>query len=95
MIDVEKVIRGLERCKVGCKDCPYYNVQGCVIALRDDALEAIKALRKDTVPAELEGGGSSWWYVCGECHTAIDRIDNYCRECGKGIDWGESMVPAD
>ena len=37
--------------------------------------------------AEIEGGGTSWWFVCGECHTAIDNKDNYCRECGRKIVW--------
>ena len=39
------------------------------------------------VPAEIEGGGHTWWYVCGECHTAIDRKDKYCRECGRRMKW--------
>ena len=34
---------------------------------------------------ELEGGGSTWWYVCGECHGAIDDRDAYCRHCGRRI----------
>jgi hypothetical protein len=39
----------------------------------------------DPVETELEGGGSSWWYVCGECHGAIDKNDNYCKHCGRRI----------
>ena len=39
------------------------------------------------VEAEIEGGGLTWWYVCGECHSAIDRADKYCRECGRKIIW--------
>lgn len=34
---------------------------------------------------EVEGGGSSWWYVCPECHGAIDRQDHYCRHCGQAV----------
>lgn len=35
--------------------------------------------------AELEGGGSSWWYVCGECHGVIGDWDTYCKHCGRRI----------
>lgn len=41
----------------------------------------------EPVAAELEGGGSTWWFVCGECHTAIDRCDRFCRQCGRRIIW--------
>ena len=37
------------------------------------------------VEPELEGGGSTWWHVCGECHGAIDASDRYCRHCGRRI----------
>lgn len=40
--------------------------------------------QKPTEP-ELEGGGSTWWYVCGECHGRIDDRDAYCRHCGRRI----------
>ncbi|MBQ1792887.1 MAG: hypothetical protein II008_22155 [Oscillospiraceae bacterium] len=60
----------------------------------DDALALLKEhkdlenLQQDPVEAELEGGGHTWWYVCGECHTAIDTRDKFCRECGRRINWG-------
>lgn len=41
----------------------------------------------EPVKAELEGGGSSWWHVCGECHGAIDSGDRYCRYCGRELIW--------
>lgn len=37
----------------------------------------------EPVETEVEGGGSSWWYVCEECHGPVDRSDNYCRHCGR------------
>lgn len=37
------------------------------------------------VRGEWEGGGHSWWYVCGECHGALDPHDIYCRHCGRKI----------
>jgi hypothetical protein len=51
------------------------------------ALELMKE-REPLVP-ELEGGGSSWWYVCGECHGAIDEHDEYCRHCGRKVKAGK------
>ena len=35
---------------------------------------------------EIEGGGHSWWYVCPECHGAIDRSDHFCRHCGQAVE---------
>ena len=49
------------------------------------AAEELKALIP--MPAEIEGGGSTWFYVCGECHGSIDTHDKYCRHCGHPIDW--------
>lgn len=34
---------------------------------------------------EIEGGGHSWWWVCPECHGAIDRGDHFCRHCGQAV----------
>ena len=38
-------------------------------------------------PAEIEGGGSNYWIVCGKCHGAIDTNDHYCRHCGGKVIW--------
>ena len=35
---------------------------------------------------EMEGGGSTWWYICPECHGAIDRQDHFCRHCGQAVE---------
>lgn len=40
-------------------------------------------------PAEIEGGGSTWYYVCGECHGAINMDDRYCKHCGNAVSWNE------
>ena len=40
---------------------------------------------QEAVEPELEGGGSSWWHVCGECHGMIDKYDNFCRHCGRRV----------
>ena len=49
---------------------------------------AAKLLTKQIAkPAEVEGGGSTWFYVCGECHGQIDERDRFCRHCGNKIGW--------
>lgn len=50
-------------------------------------MEAIEYLSKRTAKAVIEGGPESWYYVCDECHTAIDRKDKFCRECGLELQW--------
>ena len=46
------------------------------------------AISDPAVPAEVEGDGrSTWWYVCGECHGAIDPKDKRCKSCGRRIGW--------
>lgn len=41
----------------------------------------------DALPAEMEGGGSCWWYVCQDCHGDISLNDHYCRHCGRKVSW--------
>ena len=41
-----------------------------------------KLLKEQEAEPEIEGGGSTWWYVCSECRGAIDESDRYCRHCG-------------
>jgi len=38
-------------------------------------------------PAEMEGGGSNWWYVCPECHVNTKYGTRFCQSCGKEILW--------
>lgn len=49
--------------------------------------EAEDILLSPPTHAEIEGGGHSWWYVCGECHGAIDNSDSFCRHCGRKVKW--------
>jgi hypothetical protein len=48
--------------------------------------KAAEALRRN-IPQEmeLEGGGSTWWHVCPECHGTIDSQDQFCRHCGQAV----------
>lgn len=45
-----------------------------------------------TVYAEIEGDRLSWWYVCSECHAAIDQKDRICQCCGGVIDWSTAIL---
>lgn len=49
--------------------------------------EAIDTVAEQFTPVEIEmeGGGSTWWHVCGECHGPIDRSDSFCRHCGRPV----------
>ena len=50
-----------------------------------ETAEAMERLEpKESQP---EGGGRSWFYVCGECHGQIDPRDKFCRWCGHPIRW--------
>ena len=51
----------------------------------NEAIDTVM-LQAKPVQAELEGGGSSWWYVCEECRGMIDSSDNYCKHCGRPVE---------
>lgn len=40
---------------------------------------------QEPVPYEMEGGGSNWYPVCGECHGVISDQDSFCRHCGTPV----------
>lgn len=49
--------------------------------LIDETLALLK--EKEPVHMEIEGGGSTWWYVCEECHASVSPGDRFCRQCGR------------
>ena len=86
MPDMEKVINAIECCIDGClcAECDYEGIEGCWNkVLLTDALALLK--EQEPVETELEGGGSTWWHVCGECHGTIGDYDSFCRHCGRRI----------
>ena len=41
-----------------------------------------------TSEVELEGGGTTYFYVCGECRTiTATGHAKYCHECGRRLIW--------
>ena len=84
MLSKEKVIRRIEKQIEHCKE-----VDSDWISLTVETGKRILELIAEKEPAEseIEGGGSTWWYVCGECHSAIDMKDRYCKHCGRPVRW--------
>ena len=91
MKDIEKIINGLKALDDSmhenqCYACSHEFIEavgqfGTVILA--EAEEELK--RNIPQEIEVEGGGSSWWNVCPECHGAIDRSDRFCRHCGQAV----------
>lgn len=55
--------------------------------MENGAPERLDFKEEEATPAEIEGGGSTWWIVCGECRGPIDTNDHYCKHCGKKVKW--------
>ena len=55
--------------------------------MENGAPERLDFKEEEATPAEMEGGGSTWWIVCGACHGAIDTNDHYCKHCGRKVRW--------
>lgn len=43
--------------------------------------------------AELEGGGMTWWFVCGECHGAVNYLADICPHCDAVLSWDGFGLP--
>ena len=56
---------------------------GPIIKMLEETRDCLK--REKPKQIEIEGGGSSWWFVCPECHGAIDKGDRFCRHCGQAV----------
>ncbi len=47
----------------------------------------LRKMKEETAKAEIEGGEHTWWFVCSECHGAIDPHAERCEGCGRRIIW--------
>ena len=97
MPDVEKVIKGLERCLVcntsaitsaegekAYRDCEYTVALYC----RQDKLlrDVLELLKQEAVkPVHDKVVGRIW--LCVNCGVLITESMNYCHKCGKRIEW--------
>lgn len=94
MSKLEKVTKGLERCKlynkVNCDECPYdYNGRGngkseCTAELADDALALLKEQEATWVGypecLKYENAYSTDHIVCSACRYVFSTIDNCTEE---------------
>lgn len=76
-MDISKTIGGLSLLRVAFMN----NKEEKEIL--DNAISILK--RMEPKEMELEGGGSSWWHVCPECHGMVDEYDHFCRHCGQAL----------
>lgn len=51
----------------------------------DDGYQIKEELKK--IPVEVEGDRYNWWYVCSECHSAINPHQEKCPCCGNFLSW--------
>jgi hypothetical protein len=94
MADREKVIKTIDGCINDDSFCNKCDYDGCVFqhgSCEKDLLADALALLKEQDAVEPEkgfsGSGVTWWYVCGNCKTAINPNDKYCHECGQAVKW--------
>ena len=45
----------------------------------------LNLLKEPPVEVEIEGGGNTWWHVCGDCRGSVDTQDRFCKHCGKPL----------
>lgn len=91
-MDRSDIANAIRRCNGGelCRDtgCPYaigsdddvWWSGECIEKLYDDILTIM-----EPVEVEIEGGCSSYWEVCGECHVQVGSYDKFCRMCGRPL----------
>ena len=95
MTDDEKIVKAIGLCrKTDCRGCPFL-MEDCGIRGKDKTVVPVKLLtavvrlleRYKPIKVSLEGSGCDWLYVCNECRTVVSRGDNFCKECGRRLDW--------
>ena len=91
-MDREKVIKGLEICKPSkysrtCGICPYREEFNCDYEVYNDALTMLKEQEAVVHPEP----SCEMTYItdccCDLCGVQLIREDNFCRCCGKRIEW--------
>lgn len=104
MVELDKVIKSLEKCVsgTGCRGCWYsdpdvYTSGECLEALHKDTLELLKKLsaEKDDFEIQLEVYRMNLGNVREECNRLEDENRDLRREVAAGVlrgmpnDWGE------
>ena len=82
-----------------CDKCPYVESRydGGMLILKKDTIAVLKEHKKviedyERVMAPMKPERNMNAYECGVCHEIVgiyrdDACDNYCRNCGKAVDW--------
>jgi len=72
----------------GCLDCTR-SLKSPIVHISIPTAETILELLKEQEPVKptRDGNEITWWYKCGSCKTAIDPSDQFCRKCGRPVDW--------
>lgn len=99
MVEMEKVIKGLQAHADGCGyrshhcdaiECPYrYGDESCDIEeMCRDALELLKE-QEAVKPTLIREGRNKHYndYVCPRCDNEVVYEQNYCSECGAQFLW--------
>lgn len=104
MLDMEKVVKGLEAHEKGCGyrshycdvvECPYrYGDESCDIEeMCHDALTLLKEQEPQSVIVreEPQNGNILWFADCPKCKHGIerDKHKNFCGFCGQAVKWNE------
>lgn len=94
MIDMEKVIKGLQNCfaTANCDGCPYeiecrkisFKTSENHCPILDDVLDLLK--EHEPVKPKYTPKSIYFW-ECGVCAEPFDRIANYCPKCGRPVKW--------
>jgi len=64
---------------------------GMAAATGCNVIEIINRDNLEPMEPDMEGGGTSWFYVCGDCHGVIDWKAEKCRHCGRPVKWGKEQ----
>lgn len=89
---VKKVINGLED-SLANNGCGFMDGVGELFAVSGEDLQNALALLKAQEPVEPKKlmekskNGYRWRFYCGKCGDEIDRLDKYCRHCGRAVKW--------
>lgn len=71
----------------GCIGCAWEKKGSAVECWRALVNKVSEVIESNEAEAEIEGGGMTWFFVCGNCHTTLMEHAKYCHECGRRIKW--------
>ncbi len=83
----EKIISAIEKAK---KQSEEYAQDIIIVPFKEaDMILALLKEQEPVKPKQRNPHLGAWWHECGNCDKAISPGDNYCRGCGRAIDWSK------